>query len=155
MEKIAAGQVPHPEETFGPEILRRADGKVYPHDSVGAVMTRAVVAVPAEASLRETAIYMRGRNIHSVIVKPDASGQWGIMTMRDVLKKVVREGRAVNGLTVGDLTSRPLLSVSPETPIAECAALMVERNIRRLAVVENGEPIGIISETDIFSHVAE
>jgi len=33
--------------------------------------------------------------------------------------------------------------------------LMVERNIRRLAVFENGEPVGIISETDIFSHVAE
>ncbi len=155
MEKIVAGDVPHPEPTFGPEILRRADGRVYPHGSVGAVMTRAVVAVPAEASLRETSIYMRGRGIHSVIVKPDASGQWGIMTMRDVLKKVVREGRAIDGLTVGDLTSRPLLSVSPETPIAECAALMVERNIRRLAVFENGEPVGIISETDIFSHVAE
>ncbi|MGQ9612030.1 MAG: CBS domain-containing protein [Chloroflexus sp.] len=118
-------------------------------------MTRAVVAVPAEASLRETSIYMRGRSIHSVIVKPDASGEWGIMTMRDVLKKVVREGRAIDGLTVGDLTSRPLLGVSPDTPITECAALMVEHNIRRLAVFENGEPVGIISETDIFSHVAE
>ncbi len=155
MDKIMAGEVPHPAETFGPEILRRADGRVYPHGSVGTVMTRAVVAVPAEAPLRDTAIYMRGRGIHSVIVKPDASGEWGIMTMRDVLKKVVRDGRAVDGLTVGDLTTRPLLSVSPDTPIAECAALMVERNIRRLAVVEHGEPIGIISETDIFSHVAE
>jgi isocitrate dehydrogenase len=89
------------------------------------------------------------------VVEPDASGAWGIMTMRDVLKKVVRDDLQVESLTVGAIATRPLITIAPEKTLAECAALMLEQNIRRVVVVRDEQPAGIISETDIFRYVEE
>jgi isocitrate dehydrogenase len=157
MDKIMAskGEGSGRSQVMGPEILNRAEGKAYPRASVGAAMTRSVVTVPGAASLAEAAQYMQSRNIHSIVVKPNGTGEWGIMTMRDVVRRIVGEDRSVDGLTVGDLASHSLITIGPEASLRECAALMVEKNIRRVVVTENGQPVGIISDTDIFRIVAE
>jgi len=156
MDKVVAGTTPQsPVDVISAQMLSRAEGKVYPRASVGAVMTRTVVAVPGTAPLSDTARYMQERGIHSVVVQPNGSGDWGIMTMRDVLKQIVREGRSVEGITVEELTTRPLVTTPPTSSLSDCAALMVDRNIRRVVVVEDGQPVGIISETDIFRAVGE
>jgi isocitrate dehydrogenase len=157
MDKILAskGEEPARASVMGPEILNRSEGKAYPRSSVGAAMTRAVVTVPGAASLAEAAQYMQSRNIHSIVVKPNGTDQWGIMTMRDVVRKVVGEDRTVDGLTVNDIATHSLITIGPEASLRECAALMVEKNIRRVVVTENNQPVGIISDTDIFRIVAE
>jgi isocitrate dehydrogenase len=157
MDKIVAGETAPQAavEVISPQLLGRAEGKVYPRSSVGGVMTRTVVAVPGSAPLSETAQYMQQRGIHSVVVQPNSGAEWGIMTMRDVLKQIVKEGRSPAGFTVEQLTTRPLITISPETSLSDCAALMVDKNIRRVVVVEDGQPVGIISETDIFRAVGE
>lgn len=140
---------------MGPEILNRSEGKTYPRSSVGSAMTRSLVVVPGSVPLNEAAQYMQLRNIHSIVVRPNGSGEWGIMTMRDVVKKLVREGRSVAGLSVDDLATHPLITIGPEASLSECASLMVDKNIRRVVVAEDGQPVGIISEVDIFRMVAE
>ncbi len=140
---------------FGPEVLNHTQGKQYPRASVGSVMIRSLVTIPGAATLSETASFMQNAGIHSVVVKPNGTGDWGIMTMRDVVKKIVREGREMNGIAVDELTTRPLITIAPEASLRDCAALMVDRNIRRVVVVEDGQPVGIISETDIFRWVQE
>ncbi|WP_370650124.1 cyclic nucleotide-binding/CBS domain-containing protein [Oscillochloris sp. ZM17-4] len=112
-------------------------------------MTRTVVAVPGESSLHEVSQHMQARGIHSVIVKPDASGSWGIMTMRDIMKKVAVIGSAINGISVDEITTRPLITSTPDLTIIACAQLMLDNNIRRVVIAEAGEPIGIISDTII------
>jgi isocitrate dehydrogenase len=72
-----------------------------------------------------------------------------------VVKQVASSGSLINGNSVDSITTRPLITIAPEASIAECAALMLDRNIRRVVVAEAGEPIGIISEIDIFRHVVE
>ncbi|MEI8309055.1 MAG: NADP-dependent isocitrate dehydrogenase [Chloroflexales bacterium] len=136
--------------SISPELLKRAEGRVYPRGTVGAIMTRTVVAVPGAATLHEVAQHMQARGIHSVIVKPDAIGRWGIMTMRDILKKIVAIGSATNGVAVDQITTRPLITTTPDISITACAQLMLDNNIRRVVVTEADEPIGIISDTDIF-----
>ncbi|GAB4446913.1 MAG: NADP-dependent isocitrate dehydrogenase [Chloroflexi bacterium OHK40] len=138
-----------------PEILTPVDGAQYPRLSVGALMTRGVISVRGSAPVRDTTHLMRTRGITSVVVEPNGSGDWGIMTMRDVLKKVVREERELDGLTVEQIASRPLITTTPETSLKECADLMLRENIRRVVVVQAGKPVGIISETDIFRFVEE
>jgi isocitrate dehydrogenase len=140
---------------FGPEVLNHTLGKQYPRDSVGAVMSRSLVMIPGAASLNETASFMQNSGIHSMVVKPNGSGEWGIMTMRDIVTKLVREGRTMDGISVDALTSRPLVTIAPEASLRDCAALMVEKNIRRVVVAENGQPVGIISEIDIFRWVQQ
>jgi len=147
---LAGGSHKVESPSVSPELLKRAEGRVYPRDTVGAVMTRVVVAVPGTATLHEVSLHMQMRGIHSVIVKPDDSGEWGIMTMRDILKKVAIIGNAINGMAVDDITTRPLITTTADLSITACAQLMLDNNIRRVVVKEADEPIGIISDTDIF-----
>lgn len=154
MDVILAGGGQADEGTaVGPELLKRAEGRVYPRETVGAVMTRTVVAVPGDASIREVSQHMQARGIHSVVVLPDAQGQWGIMTMRDILKKIAAIGKDINGMKVDAVTTRPLITTTPDMSIVACAQLMLDKNIRRVVVTEDDEPIGIISDTDIFHFV--
>jgi isocitrate dehydrogenase len=155
MDKIIAGERAASSTVIGPEILTRSEGTVYPRHSVGAVMTRSIVTLSGKAPLRDAAHLMQSRGIHSLVVQPNGSAEWGIMTMRDVLKKVVAEGRDVAMMTVDEITNRPLITTTPQTSLADCAALMLDKNIRRVVVVENDQPIGIISDTDIFRAVEE
>ncbi len=155
MERIVGDEhrLVHP--SIGPDLVHPVETASYPRQSVGALMTRGIVAVAGSAPLRDTTHLMRTRGITSVVIEPDSAGVWGIMTMRDVLKKIVREGRPINGLTVEAIATRPLITVSPELSLKDCADLMVEQNIRRVVVAKDGQPIGIISETDIFRSVEE
>ena len=143
----------HP--AIGPALVQHVETETYPRQSVGALMTRGVVAVAGTAPLRDTIHLMRSRGITSVLVEPNSSGAWGILTMRDVLDKIVREERQITGLTVDEIATRPLITITPDMALKDCAALMVAKKIRRLAVAKDGQPIGIISETDIFRFVEE
>ncbi len=140
---------------IGPDLVKPVESATYPRHTVGALMTRGVVTVGAHAPLIDTTHLMRSRGITSVVVEPNQSGEWGIMTMRDVLKKIVREDRPIEGLTVDEIATRPLITTTPDASLKECATLMLEQNIRRVVVIKRGQPVGIISETDIFRNVEE
>lgn len=78
----------------------------------------------------------------------------GIVTERDILAKVVAEGRLAKDLRVRDVMSAPVRTI-PEDALAEDAAKeMVERGIKRLAVVRGSSLVGIITATDITRAVA-
>ena len=139
----------------GPDLLQPVEAESYPRLSVGALMTRNVVKVPGSAPLSDTTHLMRSRGITSVVVEPNSAGEWGILTMRDVLKKVVLEELPLSGMTVDDVATRPLITVDPDTSLKACADTMLTKNIRRVVVVRDNQPIGIISETDMFRYVEE
>lgn len=123
--------------------------------SVGEVMTRKVIAVAPSANVMEAMHLMHQQGITSVLVEPGEEGEWGIMTMRDVLKRIVNANRAPEEVNVGEIATRPLIYVTPETSLRDCGELMINRNIRRAVVREEGQPVGIISDTDIFQVVEE
>ena len=86
--------------------------------TVGEIMTSPVVTVPASMPAEDALHLMRAKHIHSVIVEPDRpGGAYGIMTQRDLLKKIVAADRPLLNVTAGDLMSSPLITVSPDTPI--------------------------------------
>jgi isocitrate dehydrogenase len=126
-----------------------------PH-TVEEIMTSPVVTVSASLPVEEALHLMREKNIHSVIVEPDRpSGVYGIMTQRDVLRKIVAADRPLFNMTVSDLMSSPLIAVSPDTTIKQCSIIMLDANIRRAVVMKGGKLIGIVSDTDIFQSVEE
>lgn len=155
MDRVIGDEHRVEHDIVSPELVRPVEIENYPRHTVGALMTRGVVTVRGNAPVADTNHLMRTRGITSVVVEPDASGSWGIMTMRDVLKKVVRDDRHVEGLVVDEIATRPLITIAPDKTLAECAALMLEKNIRRVVVIKDGRPVGIISETDIFRYVEE
>jgi isocitrate dehydrogenase len=123
--------------------------------TVGEIMTRKLITVMPMASASAAIRKMRQHGITSILVEPDESGEWGIMTMRDVLKQIVSADRAPEDLVVNDLTTRPLIYVAADMSLRDCSKLLLDTNIRRAVVREAGQPIGIISDTDIFQVVEE
>ncbi|MEU6254639.1 CBS domain-containing protein [Streptomyces sp. NPDC047043] len=117
-------------------------------DFVREVMTPGVVAVRPDASLVEAAQLMRAQDIGDVLV---ADGQQvvGVLTDRDITVRAVAEG--ADPLTVSAqsvCTPDPVL-VAPDDPVQAAVALMRAHAVRRLPVVEDGLPVGIVSLGDL------
>lgn len=126
------------------------------YHTVGEIMTTSVVRVPPSTPAEEALHVMRQKGIHSVIVEPDQpGGAYGIMTQRDLLRKIVAADRPLLNVTVRELMTSPLIAVSPDTTIRQCSVIMLDANIRRAAVMKDGKLVGIISDTDIFQAVEE
>src|SRR5439155_25810660 len=73
----------------------------------------------------------------------------GIVTERDYLRRAALEGRADKETAVREIMSSPLVVATPETKVDECMALMTDRRIRHVPVVDGGEVVGLVSIGDI------
>ena len=75
----------------------------------------------------------------------------GIFTERDLMTRVVAEGRPVAGTTIGDVMTAPAVMVGRDTTIAQAAAVMQARHVRHLLVVDNdGDLLGLVSLREIL-----
>ncbi len=124
--------------------------------------TAAGVMTPAKGTVRDdqtvdVAMHqMREAGISSVLVEPGAAGQWGIMTQRDVVKKIIGANKSPTLTRVGDIATRPLVTVTEDTPLSSIATILLEKGIRRVVVVDSaGLPKGIVSDNGLFRAVEE
>ena len=116
--------------------------------SIRDVMTAHPITLPATSSVVDAARAMRDSDIGNVIVLEN--GQiCGIVTDRDIAIRGVAEGRNISSLTLGDICSRQLTTLSPTDSVDDAALLMREKALRRLPVVEGGKPVGIVSLGDL------
>ncbi len=76
----------------------------------------------------------------------------GIITERDYLRKVAIEGRTSRTTMVHEIMSSPVVAIRPADDIDECLALMTERRVRHLPVVDQGGLIGLVSIGDLVKH---
>jgi CBS domain-containing protein len=112
-------------------------------------MTKSVLVVGPEHTVRQVARQMADRRVGSAVVHdPDAEG-FGIMTERDILYAIGRgldpdTERAANHLTW------EVVYATPEWTLEDAAAAMVRGGFRHLVVIEGGEVIGVISVRDIL-----
>ncbi len=107
-----------------------------------------VLEIEAGASVFEAVQMMVGANVGSLLVT-DGGDIVGIVTERDYLRRVTLEGRTDKDTPVGEIMTSPLIVVTPETSIDECMAVMTDRRIRHLPVVDGGEVVGVVSIGDL------
>jgi CBS domain-containing protein len=107
-----------------------------------------VLRIEAVASVFEAVQQMVEANVGSLLVT-DGSDIVGIVTERDYLRRVTLEGRTDKETPVREIMSSPLIVVTPETSIDECMAVMTDRRIRHVPVVDGGEVVGVISIGDL------
>jgi CBS domain-containing protein len=119
---------------------------------VADVMTPASVTDTAEETLRASAVRMWEQQTGSLLVM-DGEQLAGIVTERDVLKAVAR-GKDVDAARTGDVMSRDVLTVSPDTPLHVAARVMASRWIRHLPVVDAGRVVGVVSLRDLVAVLA-
>lgn len=79
----------------------------------------------------------------------------GIFTERDYARKVALKGKSSKDTQIGDIMTRDLITVSPDSTIEECMELMTGKFIRHLPVVENDKLAGIISIGDVVRRIIE
>ncbi len=118
----------------------------------GQVMS-AIKSVPNDAPLTGAFRLMRDQSITSILAEPDTLGVWGIMTQRDIVTKIVSPNRAAARIKVSEIASRPLVTVPLEATLRDISTAMTEHGVRRVVVEEHGEPVGMVSETDLFEIV--
>jgi signal-transduction protein with cAMP-binding, CBS, and nucleotidyltransferase domain len=117
--------------------------------SIRGVMSTDPVVLQQEASIQEAAQAMREQDIGDVIVLDDSQQICGIVTDRDIAVRAVAQGRDPQSVTVGEICSRDLQTLSPDDDVGDAVKVMSEKAIRRLPVVDNGRPVGIVSLGDL------
>ena len=111
-----------------------------------------VVSVKPEQSVLEAIKVLAAEDVGAVIVM-SGSRLAGIMSERDYTRKIVLKGRASDTTRVEEIMTSSVIVVNPRTKARECMALMTEKNIRHLPVVDEGRVIGMVSIRDIVSDI--
>ncbi|MCU0638040.1 MAG: CBS domain-containing protein [Methanothrix sp.] len=114
------------------------------------IMTRPVITAGAELDILSAARKMASANVGSLIIVSGGNPA-GILTERDLVKKVLAEGIDPRTLHAADVMSTPVISVEPDASLNDAAALMLRSGVKRLPVMSNGKLVGIITDTDLAS----
>jgi CBS domain-containing protein len=107
-----------------------------------------VLKIEAGASVFEAVKLMVEANVASLLVT-EGGEIAGIVTERDYLRRVALEGRTDKETAVREIMSAPLIVVTPQTTVDECMALMTDRRIRHVPVIDGDEVVGIVSIGDV------
>lgn len=120
-------------------------------------MSSPVVSVTASATILEAAQRMRAHDIGALPVFDD-NRPIGFLTDRDIIMRALAAAEIIPGLesVVKDIMSPDILACFEDQDVTAAAALMGDRQVRRLLVIDkSGVPVGILSLGDIAEHVSE
>jgi CBS domain-containing protein len=114
------------------------------------IMTSDVVTIQPSALVSEAIGLMRQKKIHAIVVKSRAPEKaYGIVTEADIAYKVVARDSDPKALTVGDIMTKPCITVNPEMTVENVARLFANNHIHRAPVVKD-DLLGIVSISDIL-----
>ena len=112
------------------------------------VMTPDPVSLPPDASATEAARQMRDHDTGAILVV-DGDDLAGIVTDRDIAVRAVAEGADPDDCRIGDICTPDPEALAPDQPVEEAIRILRDRKVRRVPVVENGTPAGIVSIGDL------
>jgi len=113
------------------------------------VMSTPLLMIEPDASLREAARMMRDNEINALVV---TTTEKGIVTSTDVIGAVA-EGRDLAELTVADVMTDKVDTVTPDLYMEQVAEMMTNYGIKHLPVVDD-DYVGMISQTDVAAHLS-
>jgi CBS domain-containing protein len=113
-----------------------------------------VYTVPPDATVFDALRLMAEKNIGAVLVLAE-NDLVGILSERDYARKMVLHGKNSRETYVREIMTDEVVIVAPGWTCGECMALMTERHIRHLPVVDDGRLIGIISIGDVVRAIVQ
>ncbi len=114
----------------------------------------AVYSVTPQDTIYDALRLMADKNIGAVVVLSDQEIS-GIFSERDYARKVILLGKTSKATPVAEIMTTGVICVEPHWTADECMALMTEKHIRHLPVVENGRIVGVISIGDAVRAVVD
>jgi CBS domain-containing protein len=112
------------------------------------VMTPNPETIRRESPALEAAKAMKKADAGMIPVVDDGE-LFGTVTDRDIVLRVVAEGKDPQSTTVGEIASSGVVTVEPEEDLNEALQLMARHQVRRLPVVEEGRLVGILAQADV------
>jgi CBS domain-containing protein len=123
-------------------------------DSIRDVMTPSPKALGSTSSAIEAARMMRDEDTGIVPIVED-DRLVGAVTDRDIVVRLVADGKDPSTITLSEIASRELVTIDPDQDLAEALRLMAHHQVRRLPVVEDdGKFVGIVAQADIARHAS-
>lgn len=109
-------------------------------------------SVSPQASVLDALHLMAGKDIGALLVM-DGEHVAGIFSERDYARKVILQGKASKDTPVQEIMTQRVIFVQPDQSIEDCMAVMTEKHVRHLPVMENGKLLGVISIGDVVKEI--
>lgn len=113
---------------------------------------RVVLSVEPETSVYAALEKMAEHDVGALVVMKDG-GLVGIVSERDYARKVVLHGHASKDMPVSEIMTSNVVTVASNDSVQSCMAIVTERRIRHLPVVDDGDLVGVISIGDVVKAV--
>ena len=111
-----------------------------------------VWSIAPQATVYEALELMAKKNVGALLVIENGNVV-GMFTERDYARKVILQGRSSKTTSVGELMTADVLYVSPDDTTENCMAIMTDKHLRHLPVMENGQLAGIVSIGDVVKAI--
>ncbi len=116
------------------------------------VMTANFKHIDGVTKAQDALTIMKEEGIHAVLIQPrNDHDVFGILTLRDIARKVIAERRKLNETHVYEIMSKPVLSVQADMPIPFAARFLTQFNVSYATVVEDNKIVGLVSLNDIVT----
>lgn len=119
------------------------------------IMNPNVATIVRDASAMDAMIRMNDERISSLMVeKSNPRDTYGIVTMGDIVCKVVAKGKSLHDVKVHEIMVKPCIWVIPDMSVKHVARLFANNDISRAPVIDNNQMVGIITFHDILADAA-
>jgi CBS domain-containing protein len=123
-------------------------------ETVNDFMRKSLITIEESASVQEAANRMKDKNVSSLVVVDEISRPLGLITERDLVRKVCIHDVSTSKLIIKEIMSSPLITIDSNSSASEAADMMQRNNVRHLLVVDSksseglDKPIGIVTPLD-------
>jgi CBS domain-containing protein len=121
--------------------------------TVDEIMSTKIETIEEFASVQEVALKMEDMNKSSLIVVDSFGKPKGLVTERDLVRKICVKDISPSKVMVKEIMSLPLITINPNESLSSAIDIMLQHNIRHLLVVDNrtemNKPLGIVTPRDL------
>lgn len=111
-----------------------------------------VWSIAPDASVYD-AIHLMAEKAVGALIVMDGPKLVGVISERDYARKIILEGRSSENTKISEIMSSEVITTGPDNRIEECMAIMTERRIRHLPVLDGNEVLGVISLGDLVKYI--
>jgi CBS domain-containing protein len=123
--------------------------------TINSIMRKQLETIEGTASVQQAAKKMKDNNVSSLVVVDESGLPQGLVSERDLVRKVCTTDVSISTVKNKEVMSSPLITISSRSSPSEAADMMLQHNVRHLLVVDNdnvNKPIGIITPLDFTRH---
>ena len=118
------------------------------------IMEKNVITIEKNRTAQDAAKIIAEKDISFLVVMNDDLPE-GVLSESDFVRKIAAEDRKSSDVSISEIMSYKFRAVGPTTTIEDAVQKMLNNNIRRLLIIEDDKLVGVITQTDLASHLRD